>query len=154
MIDSQLPLRRAVSADAAAVTALTRAAYAKWVPVIGREPRPMTADYDRAVVHHAIDVLESDGKLIALIEWKAEPTHILIVNIAVHPDRQATGLGSLLLQHAEAMAQAHNVAELRLYTNAAFASNLALYARRGFEETGREAFPGGGGIVYMRKAVA
>jgi hypothetical protein len=31
-----LELRQAVAADAAAVRALTRAAYAKWVPLIGR----------------------------------------------------------------------------------------------------------------------
>ena len=35
-------LRRATPRDAEAVRALTRAAYAKWVPLIGREPRPMT----------------------------------------------------------------------------------------------------------------
>ena len=34
-----LTLRRAAAADAAAVRALTREAYAKWVPVIGREPQ-------------------------------------------------------------------------------------------------------------------
>lgn len=43
-----LQLRRATAADAANVRALARAAYAKWVPLIGREPIPMTADYDRA----------------------------------------------------------------------------------------------------------
>ena len=41
----ELELRRAVMADAPAVAALTRDAYAKWVPLIGREPKPMTADY-------------------------------------------------------------------------------------------------------------
>ena len=48
-------LRRAGLGDAAAVRALTRSAYAKWVPVIGREPKPMTADYAEAVRRHAID---------------------------------------------------------------------------------------------------
>jgi len=36
-------------ADASAIRALTREAYAKWVPVIGREPKPMMADYAKAV---------------------------------------------------------------------------------------------------------
>ena len=37
-------LRQAVPADAPAIRELTRAAYAKWIPLIGREPKPMTAD--------------------------------------------------------------------------------------------------------------
>ena len=49
----RVPLRRAVSADASAVRELSRSAYAKWVPLIGREPMPMTADYERAVSEHA-----------------------------------------------------------------------------------------------------
>jgi hypothetical protein len=54
---SEMPeLRRAVAADAAAVRALTRAAYAKWVPLIGREPKPMGADYEAAVLRHCIDL--------------------------------------------------------------------------------------------------
>lgn len=38
-------LRLAEASDAAAVTAIVRDAYSRWVPVIGREPRPMRADY-------------------------------------------------------------------------------------------------------------
>ncbi|RZA25597.1 MAG: N-acetyltransferase, partial [Proteobacteria bacterium] len=65
-------LRRAVPGDAAAVRSLTREAYAKWVPVIGREPKPMTADYDAVVRDHLVDLLEVDGKLAALIEMCPE----------------------------------------------------------------------------------
>jgi hypothetical protein len=74
----RFPLRRAVSADAAAVRTLTRTAYAKWVPLIGREPLPMTADYDRAVAEHIIDLWEKDGQLLALIESIPEANHLLI----------------------------------------------------------------------------
>ena len=41
-------LRRAQQTDVEAIRNLTRAAYAKWVPVIGREPKPMGADYESA----------------------------------------------------------------------------------------------------------
>ena len=46
-------LRRAAPPDAEAVRSLTRKAYAKWIPVIGREPKPMTADYEVAVRDHS-----------------------------------------------------------------------------------------------------
>jgi GNAT superfamily N-acetyltransferase len=147
----QFALRRARPGDAAAVRELSRAAYAKWVPLIGREPRPMTADYDRAVIQHRIDLLEEQGKLVALIETVVQEHHVLIENIAVRPDRQGNGLGAVLLAHAEQLALAQGLRETRLYTNAAFASNVAFYAKRGYEEYRREAIVSGGVAILMRK---
>lgn len=60
-VSGALTLRQAVPADAPAIRALTRAAYAKWVPLIGREPKPMTADYEQAVRHHRFDLLYEEG---------------------------------------------------------------------------------------------
>ena len=54
-------LRQAVATDAPAIRDLTRAAYAKWVPLIGREPKPMTADYAEAVRKHRFDLLYAEG---------------------------------------------------------------------------------------------
>jgi hypothetical protein len=62
-VDEALPLRSATMADASAIRALTREASAKWVPVIGREPKPTTADYADAVQKHRIDLLYLDGEL-------------------------------------------------------------------------------------------
>src|SRR5947207_6523953 len=98
-------LRRATSADVANVQALTRSAYAKWVSLIGREPMPMTADYDRAVADHIIDLWEEHGQLLALIEAIPASDHLLIENIAVRPDQQGKGLGGKLLHHAEELAR-------------------------------------------------
>ena len=39
---SDYTIRRARLADASAVDALTQAAYAKWVPIIGRKPNNHT----------------------------------------------------------------------------------------------------------------
>jgi N-acetylglutamate synthase-like GNAT family acetyltransferase len=99
------PLRRATSADAGTVRALTRLAYAKWVPLIGREPKPMTADYRRAIIEHIVDLYEHDGQLCALIELIPMSDHLLIENIAVHPDHHGEGLGDKLLEHAEQQAR-------------------------------------------------
>jgi GNAT superfamily N-acetyltransferase len=146
-----VPLRRAVAADAPAIRDLSRAAYAQWVPLIGREPKPMTADYDRAVAEHLIDLLEEGGELLALIETIPAPDHLLIENIAVRPDQQGKGLGDLLLRHAETLALSMQLPETQLYTNAAFASNLAFYARRGYEEYKRATMAPGRVAVFMRK---
>ena len=80
--------------------------------------------------------------------------HLLIENVAVRPDQQGAGLGDKLLQHAEHQARALHLNENRLYTNAAFASNLAFYAKRGYVEFMRETVAPGAVAVHMRKRIA
>lgn len=111
----------------------------------------MTADYERAVAAHMIDLYEVEGALHALIEMIAEHDHLLIENLAVHPDQQGKGLGALLLAHARNLAGELGYDEIRLYTNAAFTANIDFYAKRGFAEYAREAFPKGGSLLRMRQ---
>ena len=145
-------LRRATRSDAAAVRDLTRAAYAKWVPVLGREPLPMTADYDAAVRDHIVDMLHLDGKVAALIEMYPEADHLLIVNVAVSPAYQGRGYGRALLVHAEELALSLGLGELRLYTSVHLTENVKLYERVGYKiEREEEASPHLGVFVYMSK---
>jgi ribosomal protein S18 acetylase RimI-like enzyme len=127
-----MQIRRAGPADAEAVRELTRSAYAKWVPLIEREPTPMTADYDRAVREHMIDLLFIGAELTALIETASKADHLLIENVAVAPAFRGRGYGRLLLDHAERLAASLGLPELRLYTNKRFASNIAIYHRLGY----------------------
>jgi ribosomal protein S18 acetylase RimI-like enzyme len=145
-------LRPAVQTDAPAIRELTRNAYAKWVPVIGREPKPMTADYVEAVRNHRIDLLYVDKTLAALIETIAESDHLLIENVAVAPRFQARGMGRKLMAHAEQVAQALGYGEVRLYTNKLFAENVQLYIRLGYR-VDREAEFTGGIVIHMSKSV-
>ena len=78
-------IRAAGASDTAAVRELTRAAYTKWIAAIGREPTPMTVDYEPRVRDHRIDLLHVDGRLAALIELVPEDGHLLIDNVAVLP---------------------------------------------------------------------
>ena len=146
----KIELRRGVASDAGAIRTLTRTAYAKWVPLIGREPKPMTADYDAALRDHRFDLLYVDGALAALIETISQPDHLLIENVAVLPAFQGRGLGRKLLAHAEGLAAAQGYGEIRLYTNQRFAENVELYRRVGYrvdrEETGER-----GVTVHMSK---
>lgn len=148
---AQITVRRATSADAVAVRALTRAAYAKWVPLLGREPRPMSADYDAAVRDHLVDLLCVDGEAAALIEMAPTAGHLLIVNVAVAPPHQGRGYGSALMAHAEEVARSLGLGEVRLYTNALFAENLRLYSRLGYRVHREEEHPQFGGVVHMSR---
>jgi GNAT superfamily N-acetyltransferase len=145
-------IRRATPADAAAIAALTRAAYQKWVPVIGRLPKPMAADYDVAVREHLIELLEEGGELIALVECIREPDHLLIENLAVAPAHQGKGHGHRLIARVEDLARALGYGEVRLYTNKLFAENVAFYKKLGYRIDGESAFKGGF-IVHMSRRI-
>ena len=143
-------LRRAVASDAADIRKLTREAYARWVPLIGREPKPMTADYDEAVRKHRIDLLHLEGALAALIETIAEADHLLVENVAVSPAFQGRGLGRKLMAHAEQLAAAAGYREVRLYTNKLFAENIAFYRSLNYRIDAETAFKGGF-LVHMSR---
>jgi GNAT superfamily N-acetyltransferase len=143
-------LRRAVNADAEPIAALVREAYAKWVPLIGREPKPMRADYAVAVRDHLVWVFEDRGQVAAVLELIPHADHVLIENVAVAPTLQGQGLGKRLMAFAERASRDLNLLEMRLYTNERFASNIALYEHLGYVETHREPL-GNSAVVFMRK---
>jgi ribosomal protein S18 acetylase RimI-like enzyme len=149
---SALEIRRAGADDAAAIAALTCEAYAKWIPVIGRAPKPMTADYATAVREHLIDLLFADGALAALVECIRESDHLLIENLAVSPAHQGHGYGHRMLLQAEQIACDLDLAEVRLYTNKLFAENIAFYRKRGYRLDAETAFKGGL-LVHMSRRV-
>ncbi len=146
----QLEIQTATADDAAAIRALTRSAYAKWVGLIGREPLPMQVDYEEALRRHRFDLLRLDDELVALIETRLEPDHLWIENVAVSPSHQGKGLGRLMLAHAETLARSAGRTQTRLLTNQAFAANVALYRRVGYGIDRTEPF-GDGVTVYMSK---
>ena len=152
-IDSSIRFRAAEAADAAAIRDIVRAAYAKWVPVIGREPLPMRADYDKAVAEHPFDLAIEDKRIVGLIETIAHDDHLWIENVCVAPEAQGKGIGRLLLQRAEGKAREAGRHELRLLTNGAFEANVSLYKRQGYSVDREEPFMNGT-TVYMSKRIA
>jgi GNAT superfamily N-acetyltransferase len=145
-------LRPATKEDVSAIRALTRAAYSKWVPIIGREPIPMAADYAAAVRIHRFDLLEQSGALLALIETVLRPDHFWVENLAVSPMHQSQGLGRRMLHHAEHVARSLGHTVIKLQTNPAFTGNVAFYERAGFAVEREEPF-NGGIAAYLSKAL-
>lgn len=152
-MDETVILRCATEADAQPIQTLTRESYAKWVPLIGREPLPMTIDYAEAVKRHRFDLLYLGDRLAALIETTPADDHLLIENVAVRPAWQGRGLGKRLLLLAEDLARSAGLAGTRLYTNQLFAENLRLYASVGYLVE-REEPRNGGVTVHMIKPLA
>ncbi|QPC91826.1 N-acetyltransferase [Mesorhizobium sp. INR15] len=148
--NSSIQFRRADAADAAAITDIVRAAYAKWVPVIGREPLPMRTDYDKAVAGHPFDLAVEGGVILGMIETMLEDDHLWIENVCVAPRAQGRGIGRLLLERAERKAIEARRPELRLLTNGAFEANVSLYRKLGYVIDREEPFMNGT-TVYMSK---
>ena len=131
-------IRPAEPADQAAVEAIVRAAYAVYIPRVGKPPGPMLDDYAKLIADGAVSVIEEAGEEIAaLIVLIPRRDHLLLDNIAVRPDRQGKGFGRALIEHAEREALRLGLREIRLYTHEKMTENIALYKRIGFVETGR-----------------
>lgn len=145
--------RRASITDASTITDLVRAAYARWVPVIDREPLPMATDYAKIVDLHQIDVLEHGGSMLGIVEMVFEEGVLLIENVAVAAELQRGGLGATLVNHAEHVAADHQLPAVRLYTNARFLANIRFYERLGFTIVRREGMPNGV-VVHMHKVLS
>ncbi|RWM16875.1 MAG: GNAT family N-acetyltransferase [Mesorhizobium sp.] len=152
-IESSIRFRAAEAADAAAIRDIVRPAYAKWVPVIGREPLPMRADYDKAVADHPFDLAVSRDRIVGMLEAMLADDHLWIENVCVAPEAQGKGIGRLLLQRAEGKAREAGRHELRLLTNGAFEANVSLYKRQGYSVDREEPFMNGT-TVYMSKRIA
>jgi ribosomal protein S18 acetylase RimI-like enzyme len=142
--------RRAVIADAPALNALARAAYAIYLPVIGREPQPMATDWQTLFASQEIWIVDGPAGPLASLALEVEPDHVVIWSVAVLPEHQRQGTGRRLLEFAEARSRELKRPEIRLFTNAKMVRNIALYQRLGYVETRREELPDRV-IVHMGK---
>jgi ribosomal protein S18 acetylase RimI-like enzyme len=154
----QAVIRRATAADAEALSALVRAAFAEFEPL-----------YTQAAF--AATVLAPAGVLARLDEspiWVAEsPSAVLLGTVgtiqsgdlatirgmAVHPLARGAGLGKRLLDEAELFAAEHHARIVELYTTAFLYGAIRLYEAAGFEFTGETVNPNGTELLRMAKAL-
>lgn len=129
-----LHLRRALSADAPVVAECVNAAYAHWVPRIGRKPWPMLQDYRLVVETEHVVLAEAKGEVAGILVLRETPDGLLLDNVAVFPDRKGQGIGRALLVHAEQEARMRGHTSLYLYTNEKMTENIAMYTRAGYVE--------------------
>jgi len=138
--ENQFSICKASLDDVEAITALTDAAYTKYIPLIGRKPQPMTADYAKMVVENSIWLLIVEDQLAGVLVLVYEPENILIYSVAINPEYQKQGLGRRLLDWAEQQAVQAGYKSIRLYTNERFEANIVMYKHLGYQETSREPF--------------
>jgi ribosomal protein S18 acetylase RimI-like enzyme len=115
----------------------------------------MDDDYAARIDADEAWVIEADaGAIAGLVVLEAADGFLLLDNVAVAAAHRGTGLGRRLVAFAEAEARRRGFAEIRLYTNAKMARNLALYERLGFVRTHAEEIRPGFVRVWMRKVLS
>ncbi len=137
MEDARIRLARDV--EVPEIGALVAAAYARYRDRIPVVPAPVTADYATLVSAHACRVAVTTERIEGVLVLWPKGDHLLVENVAVLPEAQGRGIGSLLLERAETEARAAGLDVVRLYTHVLMTENLGFYGRRGFVETDRRA---------------
>lgn len=145
-----MDIRPATLADLPVVQQIVETSYADYIPLIGRRPAPMDADYAAAIGAGQLYVLGHPtlGCLVMFPEGDA----IEIDMIAVSPEAQGQGIGRRLLDFAAEHARSAGQAKLTLYTNAKMARNVVIYEKYGVTITHR-ATVNGFDRIFMEMAV-
>ena len=145
-----MTIRPATPADVADIARIVDAAYAHYVPRIGRRPAPMEDDHAARIRDGEAWVFVAEGAVAGVLVLIDESDHLLLDNVAVDPAQRGTGIGRALLLFAEAEARRRGYAEVRLYTNVMMTENIAMYARIGYRETGRGGQAGFQRVFYTK----
>ncbi|MFF3979898.1 GNAT family N-acetyltransferase [Streptomyces sp. NPDC001828] len=124
-------IRLANADDVPRVKEVTDAAYHHYIERIGVVPAPMEADHAADVA--AGRVFVAGDPVVGVLVLVAEPDHLFLDSISVHPDVRGTGLGGRLLRFVDEHARALGLPEVRLYTNAMMWENQKIYPRYGYE---------------------
>jgi GNAT superfamily N-acetyltransferase len=144
-------IRPARAGDVAAIGAIVDAAYAVYIPRMGKKPGPMLDDYAARVAEGVVWVAEQDGKVAGVVVLLPEDEHLLLDNVAVAPEAHGKGVGRALVAFAEAEARRRGHAEIRLYTHEKMTENIAMYPRLGYEETHRAQQAGYDRVFFRKK---
>jgi len=144
-----MPVRPATPDDVPGIRRCVIEAYSRYADRLDRPPAPLGDDYDAAVrAGHAF--VDAEAGVRGVIVLVAAPDHLLVRNLAVQPDLQGQGIGSRLLDFAEARARGLRLPEVRLYTNEAMVENLAFYRARGYRETRRSVEDGYARVFFAK----
>jgi ribosomal protein S18 acetylase RimI-like enzyme len=131
-------IRPADLADAGGIAALVEDAYAPWVAVVGRRPRPMDDDYGARCAKGHAWLLELDSEPVGAVIIENMNGYLFLHNIAVAPRMQHLGFGRRLMQFVEEEARRRSFREVKLTTTVVMQKNIDLYERIGYAITGRE----------------
>src|SRR5215467_9082346 len=131
---AEIAIRPARIDDREGIEACVRAAYAKYVPRIGKEPAPMLADYQALIARGVVHVIGDAPEVRGVVVCFPAGDHYFLENVAVNPAFQGTGLGHALMNFVEEQARAGGYDAIRLYTHERMTENIPYYQKLGYVE--------------------
>ncbi|HKK97428.1 MAG TPA: GNAT family N-acetyltransferase [Marivita sp.] len=140
----------ATPSEVPAIIDCAHAAYAEYLPLIGRKPAPMVADFAGHVRRSEIFVARVRGAFAGYIVFFARDDAMFLENVAVHPDMAGRGIGTALIGFCERCAREAGLAQVRLYTNEKMGAPLALYPKLGYREVDRRREDGFNRVYFAR----
>jgi ribosomal protein S18 acetylase RimI-like enzyme len=147
-------IRQASAKDEPEIRNCAEQAYARYIPLIGRKPAPMVADFRAQITTGDIYIAtDDDGILQGFIVFYPEEQHILLENVAVLPSAAGQGIGKALISFCEDKARQRGFSAVHLYTNEKMTENISIYLRLGYTEVTRRA-EDGFNRVFFEKALS
>ncbi|MBC3421343.1 GNAT family N-acetyltransferase [Pseudomonas sp. RW3S2] len=145
-------IRPATPADQPAIQACAEQAYARYVPLMGRKPAPLLADYASQIAAGWVHVaLDEQASLQGFIVFYPHDNHMLLENVAVLPSASGRGVGKALITLCESHARQLGLNAVQLYTNERMTENLGLYPRLGYVEIARRSDDGFNRVYFEKK---
>ncbi|MGP3534583.1 GNAT family N-acetyltransferase [Microbacterium sp. RD1] len=94
------------------------------------------------------------ARIVAAARAQLDGPLLLIGRIAVAPDVQGEGLGSLILDAVEDRGRQAGATEAELFTGRLSEANIRLYERQGYRETERAGGENGDDQIFLRKRLS
>ena len=149
-------IRLAMTTDVPAIKLIARKSFERYVPLIGKPPAPMNANFSGHILKDTVFIAQSEKKQGSVLGYAIvlqRDGEWLLDNIAVSPEAQGRGVGSALIAACETFLQKRGVQRYHLYTNEAMEQNLTWYPEIGFVEMARRLEDGFSRIYFTKETV-
>jgi predicted N-acetyltransferase YhbS len=139
--------------DAGEVLTIQRAAFASEALIYGDPDMPpltQTLEELRAeLVENLGCVAVTDHRIVGAVRARRDGSLLLIGRLAIAPDQQGEGLGTLLLGAVEERGREAGATEAELFTGGLSEANQRLYEREGYHRSEETA----DGEIFYRKSL-
>ncbi|MFT4302534.1 MAG: GNAT family N-acetyltransferase [Desulfovibrio sp.] len=145
-------IRKAVAGDEAAIRECADKAFSGYIPLLGRQPAPMSADFPAQIAAGQIYVaLDDGGDLLGYIAFFPQGGHMHLDSVAVLPAAAGRGIGKMLITFCEDEARRLGLEAVHLYTNEMMTANHSIYPRLGYIEVDRRTDEGFNRVFFQKK---